>query len=124
MTEVEDFIYQFEGSQRALLLYFHNLLCNELELTSKIRFKIPFYDRKTWICYTNPTKTGGVDFALVRGNELSNAQGLLEQRGRKQIYSVEFKTIQDIPEDTLYEVLQEALLLDETTPYTVRKNRK
>lgn len=78
MDEVYDFIYKHEGSQREILLFFHNLLAEELDLIYKIKYKIPFYYRKIWVCYLNPLKNNKVEFAIVRGNELSNHQGLLE----------------------------------------------
>lgn len=124
MTAVEDFIYQYEGNQQEILLYFHNLLTNELNLVDKIRFKVPFYYGKSWVCYLNPTKEGKIEYAFVRGNELSNAQGLLHNKGRKQVYSVEFEKISDIPVSTINEILQEAILLDETTPYQSKRKSK
>ena len=124
MSEVENFIYQFDGQQRAIMLHFHALFTKELGLTCKLRFKIPFYDLKTWIFYLNPSKSGGVDLVFIRGNELSNAQGILESKGRKQILSITFQSLSEIPEDELYESIQEALILDQTTPYMVRKSRK
>jgi hypothetical protein len=125
MTEVEEFIYQFEGNQRHVMLYFHNLLTEELNLTSKIKHKIPFFYRKSWICYLNPTKEGSVEFAFTRGNELSNAQGILENFGRKQVYSIIFKNILDIPTEQIKEIIHEAILLEETKPYaSKRKPRK
>ncbi|MCI5054711.1 MAG: DUF1801 domain-containing protein [Flavobacteriales bacterium] len=121
MTEAEDFIYQFEDDQREIMLYLHTLLTENLNLTEKMRYKIPFYFGKSWICYLNPDKKGNVEFAFVRGNELSNEQGLLENKDRKQVYSITFSKLQDIPEDTLLEVLQEAILLDETIPYESKR---
>ncbi len=97
MGEAENFIYQFEGNQREIMLYFHNLLTCDLGLEDKIRFKIPFYYRKSWICYLNPTKEKKIEFAFVRGNELSNSQGLLKNKGRKQVYSIDFEKVSDIP---------------------------
>lgn len=124
MTPVENFIYQFEGKQRELLLYFHNLLTEQLGLSVKIRYKIPFYDGKSWICYLNPTKNNKVEIAFVRGNELSNAQGLLDSKGRKQVYGMEFETISEIPHFAVNEVIQEAILLDETMPYRLKRKTK
>jgi len=97
MTQVEDFIYQFEGSQRDVLFYFHNLLIEELNLVDKIRFKIPFYYRKSWICYLNPLKGDKIELAFTRGNELSNSQGLLVSKERKQIRGIEFENLAGIP---------------------------
>ena len=89
MTDAEDFILNFSGEQKAIMLHIHKWLTMDLGLTDKLRFKIPFYYRKSWICYLNPTKQGTIEFAFTRGNELSNSQGLLDSRGRKQVYSVE-----------------------------------
>lgn len=123
MSPAEDFIYQFEGAQREVLLYLHELLTSELNLTDKIRYRIPFYDGRSWICYLNPTKTGKVELSFVRGKELSNAQGLLESKGRKQVSSVTFTSVREIPLEVLYEILQEAILLDETEAYRGPKSR-
>lgn len=100
MTEVENFIYNYDGSQKEIMLFFHNWLTSELNLTDKLRFKIPFYYRKSWICYLNPrptgssgraTKNNAVEFAFTRGNELSNSQGMLDNKGRKQVFSIELR---------------------------------
>ena len=123
MTKVEDFIYHYEDSQRKIMLYFHELLTTELGLIEKIRFDIPFYYGKSWICYLNPIKETKIEFAFVRGNELSNEQGVLSNKGRKQVYSIEFEKISDIPLKIMNEIIQEAILLDETKPYE-SKNKK
>lgn len=124
MSAVEDFIYQFEEDQREVMHWLHDLLTSKLDLAEKIRFGIPFYYGKSWICYVNPTKKGSVELAFVRGNELSNEQGLLDHKGRKQVFGVEFNKVGDIPKDLLNEVLQEAILLDETTPYRSKRTSK
>jgi len=121
MTEVEDFIYSHEGSQRAIMLLLHNLLTIELNLTDKLRYKIPFYFGKSWICYFNPRKDGQIEFAFLRGNELSNTHGLLHSKGRKQVWSIQFSHPSEIPIVSLRETILEAILLDETVPYTIKK---
>lgn len=123
MTEVENFIFQFEDQQREILLHFHKLLTSELNLTAKLRYKIPFYYNKSWICYLSPDKKGKVELAFTRGNELSNSQGILDNKDRKQVYGIVFSHIDDIPEKELNEVLQEAVLLDETIPYASKRKK-
>jgi len=123
MTEVDDFIFNFDDSQRDIMLYIHKLLSVELNLTDKIRFKIPFYYRKSWICYLNPTKNNSIEFAFVRGNELSNSQGILDSKGRKQVFSVELTELSKIPVKELTEIIQEAILLDETIPYASKRTK-
>lgn len=122
MSEVEDFIYQQDEEQRKIIIYLHETL-TRLDLTCKIRYKVPFYYAKSWICYINVSKTGSVELSFTRGNELSNEQGLLDHKGRKQVFSLELKTYRDIPKDALNEIIQEALLLDETIPYASKRSK-
>ena len=126
MNTVEDFIYSLEGKQQELLLFLHQLLSTYPEVEDKIRYKIPFYYRKSWICYLNPIKGEKIELVFIRGNELSNASGLLDARGRKQVAGVIFEKTNDIPLEALSEVIQEALILDDTVPYASKrkKNKK
>lgn len=117
MDEVKNFIFRHEENQREVMLYFHNLLTSFPTVSSAIKYRIPFYDQKTWVCYLNPLKNGKVSLCFLRGYELSNEQGLLESKGRKQVLSVDFGTVEEIPKDTIREIINEALFLDETVPY-------
>lgn len=116
MTDVEAYILDLQQQQRIVMEYLHQLLMANPGMTSKIRYKIPFYSRKSWICYTNP-RDGGVELAFIQGAELSNEQGLLQSRGRKMVAGIIFRTPEEIPEDALLEIIQEALVLDEVAPY-------
>lgn len=123
MTAVEDYIYQYEGDQREVMLYFHHLLINEFNLMPRMQYNLPFYYGKSWICYLFPSSKGLVELAFPRGNELSNVQGLLESKGRKMVSSVGFCKVQDIPVILLREIIHEAVLLDTALPYTFNKGR-
>lgn len=123
MGAVEDFIYQYEGLQREILLQLHQVLTEELNLSPKIRYKIPFYFNRSWICYLNPTQQDTVELAFTRGNELSNEQGLLDSKGRQQVFSTEISSLADIQKEALHEVWQEAILLDETVPYASKRQK-
>jgi len=93
----------------------------------KIRFKIPFYDCKSWICYLNPLKKGAVELVFLRGNELIDESGLLEARGRKMVKGIIISDIDNIPFDTIHQILLQALLIDELMPTigeSIREARK
>ncbi|OWY18967.1 DUF1801 domain-containing protein [Sphingobacteriales bacterium UPWRP_1] len=124
MTDCTDFIFGYPSPQREVMLYLHRLFTGFPGVVGKITYKIPFYYRKTWVCYLNPTKNGAVELGFTRGAELQNESGLLQAKGRKTVSSVTFATPADIPEETLLQVWHEALLLDETVPYSVKKFRK
>lgn len=123
MTDVENLIYQFEGAQRALLLFFHNRFINDYLLTDRITFKNPCYYRNSWICYLKPLKNGNVELAFLRGNELSNSHGLLKGKGRKQLRSIEIADLNDLAMDILDETMNEAIHLDETVPYESKRKK-
>jgi len=123
MNAVEDYIYNFEGQQRAVMLCLHEMMMENPGVTCKIRYKIPFYDRNSWISYLNPTKNGAVEFAFTRANELSNANGLLDFKERTQVAGITVSHPADIPDESMREIIQEALLLDETIPYAAKRKK-
>lgn len=118
-----DYIESLEGEQRDIMLALHEFVSSFPQVTGKIRFKIPFYYRKTWICYLNPLKGGGVELCFVRASELSNEQGLLDFKGRTQVAGVSFFKVGDIKETTLFEVFQEAFLLDDEVKYASKRKK-
>tara|TARA_R110001599_G_scaffold280864_2_gene482308 strand:- start:4072 stop:4449 length:378 start_codon:yes stop_codon:yes gene_type:complete len=124
MNKVEDYIYSFEGGQLEVLLYFHDLLTSFQTVTSKIRFKIPFYYQNTWVCYLNPVKPNKIAICFLRGYEMSNEQDILESKGRKQVLSAEFASVDEIPKKLMSEIINEALFLDETVPYKPKRNNE
>ncbi|MFK7906755.1 MAG: DUF1801 domain-containing protein [Chitinophagales bacterium] len=124
MDAVLDYIYEQEGEQREILLFLHELMGTYPAITNKIRYRVPFYYRKSWICYLNPKKNNTVEFCFLRGNELSNEQGILESKGRKQVYSLTFEEVKAIPVEALKEIIQEAILLDDTVKYASKRTKK
>jgi hypothetical protein len=121
MYNVEEFITNLEGNQKKIAEYLQHILTEEFGLEAKIRFKIPFYFRKTWICYLNPLKNDGIELAFIRGNELSNEFGSFDFKGRKQVMGVTLYSINDLSKNILYNTLIEALTLDENVKYNVVK---
>ncbi|HMO39915.1 MAG TPA: DUF1801 domain-containing protein [Saprospiraceae bacterium] len=118
-----DYIYEKEGVQHEILMHLHELIAAYPEVSAKMRYKIPFYYRKSWVCYLNPIGTDRVELVFLRGNELSNEQRLLESRGRKQVLGVIFEQVADIPDVVLHEILQEAFLVDEEIRYAAKRRK-
>lgn len=117
-----DYIYQLEGDQQEIMLHLHEILTSYPGVSGKIRYKIPFYYRKSWICYLNPAKNG-VELVFTRASELSNEQGVLDFKDRKQVAGITFAVAGDINENILHEIFQEALLLDEEVNYASKRRR-
>jgi hypothetical protein len=117
MDKIEEYIYNFEGEQREILLQLHNLLLSFPHIVAKYKYKIPFYYRKSWICYLLANKDGSVDLSFTRALELADDNKLLDFRGRKMVASICISSIQDLNQEVII-LIQEALLLDDTVPYT------
>ena len=113
MNNVSNYILSLEGKQKAIVRFLHERLTSYHDLESKISYGIPMYKMKTWVCYINPLKTGGVDFVFTRGKSLSNEQGLLDSTGRKQVSGMILTDVSEIPERAIDEMVQEAILVDE-----------
>jgi len=122
LDDINEFIAQFEGQQKLILKKLHNLISSYPRITAKIRYKIPFYYQKSWICYLNPVKYGGIELAFPRGNELSNSSGILDDKGRKQVRGIEYRHLIEIDQAAIDEILQEALLLDEQVKYASKRS--
>lgn len=71
------------------------------------------YYRRTWVCYLNPLKRGGIELAFAKGHQLSNEQGILSMKERKYVAGVELLDVTSIPERAVDEVIQEAIILDD-----------
>ncbi len=123
MTAVNDFFFDLEENQKEIGLILHHLLESTPGISTKIRYRIPFYYRKSWICYLNPIKKGGIELAFTRANELSNYSGLLDFKNRKQVGGITITDPRDIPMDAIEEVLREAMLLDEHIKYASKRKQ-
>jgi hypothetical protein len=113
MDAVEGYILDRESPQQEIMFRLHEMLLEYPGMHTRIRYRIPFYDRNSWICYLSPKKAGRVELAFIYGNRLSNEQGLLEAHGRKQVAGISFSSVREIEEQKVREVILEAILLDE-----------
>jgi len=123
MTDVATYIADFEGPQKKLLRVLHELILNQFDLQAKIRYRIPFYYNKSWICYLNPIKENGVELCFLRANELSNESGALDFKDRKQVAGISYFSLEEIDERVLNPIIQEALILDETVKYASKRKK-
>lgn len=125
MEEVEIFIEALENdNQREIMTHLHEFILMFANMEPKIRFKIPFYYLNSWICYLNPIKPDKIELAFVRANELSSALPTLDFKKRTQIAGITIGSLQELPKQEIALIFQEAILLDETIPYKLRKKNK
>ncbi len=113
MSTISSFILEFDGQQKAILSFLHDRLIDYHGLRQDIKYKIPMYYNKSWVCYLNPIKKNGIELAFIKGHQLSNDQGILQMKKRKMVAGVDFYEVNQIPLKSIDEIIQEALILDE-----------
>lgn len=121
--KVLEYIDGFEGNQREILEIIHFAITDIPGIIPKIRFKIPFYYRKTWVCYLNPVKRNAVELCFVRGNELLHSKECLNFGKRVQVGGLLLTEPDKIDMPLIMAVVNEALELDEFVPYTFKKKK-
>jgi len=94
---------------------------------SKYGWGVPFYSHHRLICFiwapslywgTNEKASEknlakGVTLGFCQGNLMSNDDGVLLAEGRKQVYCMYFKSLNDIHDEQIRALLYEAELVDE-----------
>lgn len=102
MMPCEDYSLKLEGKQRQIVESLSSVLLSFPNTSCKIRWGIPFFDYKKWVCYINPTKDGNVDLTFLQANKFEDPTGLLEARGRKMVKTL---VVTDDSDETLAMVI-------------------
>jgi len=113
MNTIDDFILDLTGQQKAIIAFLHEHLTHHHDLVGKIRFKIPMYYRRSWVCYLNPIKKDGVELAYIHGHLLSNEQGLLQRKDRKMVAGIDLYDVSALPMTAIDQITQEAIILED-----------
>lgn len=121
MNGVEIYIESLPEKQREIALEIHHLMLAIPHVTASLKWKLPFYSRKSWIGYTNVLKNGNIEFCFTRANELSNASGILDFKKRKQIAGLEVSDVKQLHTEALHLIIEEAIILDDNVKYSVKK---
>jgi hypothetical protein len=111
---VEDYILNLPIADQEAAFYIHNELLSQPGMRCDLRWSLPFYGRKRWICYLNPLKKGGFEWVFLDGQQLYSSGGLLQKRSRSRVAGLYYPTetgteLNFIPEN----LVQEALWLDD-----------
>ncbi|CCH53976.1 hypothetical protein BN8_03112 [Fibrisoma limi BUZ 3] len=116
---VDDYIENQLPSCQVLLRRLRQLILNAAPgITEKISWNVPFYTyRNQFVCYLNVLRNDeSIDVAFLRGMELTDETGRLEDRGRKTVKSLVVRFLTAADEELVLTYLHEALLLNETQP--------
>lgn len=128
MNEVIGFLADLPPDEKAIAEALRSIVLScSPGFTEKLSYGVPYYFRHSRVCFIWPASRGaagiesGVLFGLCRGHLLSDAQGLLERGGRKEVYMITHRRLSDIQPELLREIIQEAILVDEEMAGRKRK---
>ena len=111
MKPAEAYILNQPEPFKSILLHLQILIETSFpEVDLQFKWKIPFYylDEKPF-CYLNPSKKKGyVDVAFWVSAHLTKYNEFLISENRKVVKSLRYKSIEDINEEVLLTVLEEA----------------
>lgn len=119
--DIDDFFAHQTPEIRQLLQYVRQLiLVSHPKMRERFMYNsVPFFICLDYVCYFGKIqKTKGVEICFAKGFLLSNEQGLLDAKGRKIISGITVRNLQEFKEieDGFLEILQEAILVNETRP--------
>lgn len=113
MNASEKYIEDAPEKYRETLYVLRAIILNSSPfIEEKIAYTVPFFKHFGMLCYIAHGKRG-VEVGFWRGNELSNEQGALTNDERKIVRSLVYQKADEIDEQILMEVLQEAMMLNE-----------
>ena len=115
MNPVEQYLFDQKEPFQSIMLYVRSVIIKTFpEVEEKFKYKIPFYHyNKKPMCYLNILRgTNYVDVAFVQGVYLQDKfSQLKENKNRKQVRSIQVKSIKDFDESMFIELLKEAAIL-------------
>jgi len=124
MEEIEDYLSKLPPQQSDLAYAVVHWLVESEELNPRLRYGIPFFYRKSWVCYINPQKSGELELAFLRAVEFRHLPEILDFKGRKMVAGILLDKPADLKNPELEIALQEALWLDDNQPYKGPPGRK
>jgi hypothetical protein len=102
----------------------HQFILSYPQTRSCIRYGIPFYDRKKWVCYLNPIKEKGFEWVFLKGNQMADPHQLLLANGRKMVKGMLLTVGEKLPFEQMDQLLQEAFYCDDLATGPKAKKRK
>jgi len=120
MIDIEGLIEELPDQERSITKQLRQrLLSSAPNITEKLAFGAPFYYHHKRFAFIWPASIPwgnlkeGVALGFQNGHLFENSDGLLQAEGRKQVYRIIYKSLDEIHWDQVHYWIQEALLIDE-----------
>ncbi len=112
MDAVERYLLDQKGEEAAIMQELHQWFLSFPGVEARLKFGIPFFYRKSWICYLNPQKKGGIELVFLKAKQLDDPESQLKSRGRKTVAGMYIHHKSGIPWDYLEFLFNQAVMVD------------
>jgi hypothetical protein len=128
-VDIDEMIATLPRDEQVLVKRLRALILECIPQATEKAYKdmvMPFYKRNRLICFIWPPsaswkpnddhekqKAKGVSLGFNQGNLMANEDGVLLSEGRKQVYMMYFKQLDDIDDNQIRALLFEAAMIDE-----------
>ena len=115
MTPVEQYIFK-QSESTSDILDFLNVYIMSFDPMMKVAMKwsVPYYSRKKSICYLRVLQDNSIELNFTKGKAFKDqTKALLFFGKRTAIGGVQFTNLEDIDEDLLKLLMEEAIRIDE-----------
>lgn len=112
MDAVEGYLLDQTGEEAAIMKELHQWFLTFPGVEARLKFGIPFFYRKSWICYLNPQKKGGIELVFLKAKQLDDPESQLKSRGRKMVVGMYLQKRNEIPYEYLEFLFNQAVLVD------------
>jgi hypothetical protein len=119
IVEFREYLSQEE---KEITDYLRDIVLRTLPATckEKLSYNVPFYSGRRRICFIWPGSVPwggfrkGVMLGFCQGNKLKDPNFYLTHGSNKQVYYIIYNTLEEIDEDIVVSLLEDALLTDTT----------
>ena len=119
MNPFEQYFLEQEEPYQSIMLYIRSVICKTLpEVEEKFNYKIPFFnmDKKPMLYLNILKRTNYVDVAFVQGVLLEEKYPQLKNhKNRKQVRSLQVKSLEDFDELMFAQLLKDAAIKIESS---------
>ena len=114
MNPIDSYIFEQKEPYQSIMIYVRSIISKALPaVQEKFSYKIPFFlwDKKPMIYFNVLKGTNFVDIAFVQGILLEhNYPQLKNYNNRKQVRSLQLKTIEDLDELMFVQLVKDAAI--------------
>ena len=109
LNPIDQYIFKLDEPYQSIAMYLRSVIKKTLpDIEEKYKWSCPFYDYNgKYMCYINFRKnTKVIDLSFIQGIHLGAFQEvLIDGENRKMIRSLKFKTLEEIDEKLVQEIL-------------------